>query len=275
MMSSSMFKIERLKREGHFTMEKDEIHDFYELYYLLHGERRYFIHDVNMLVQPRDLIWIPPHILHRTLDTGKPDHERILLQFHGRYLREHLGSEPEQLLAMLSASGRLSPDVKEQESIEYLLNMMIGESRKPQASTPLYLASLLTQLLVQLARMTEKAAEKELRPEQPTVWEEMIRYMHEHYASPLSLTEIAKQFYMSPYHVSRKFSQYTGFQFTEYLVWLRIKKARELLAETSMRVVDVAQESGFNNLAHFQRVFKRLLRCTPLQYRKLHAGKKE
>ncbi|MHA7964542.1 helix-turn-helix transcriptional regulator [Paenibacillus sp. CAU 1782] len=272
-MENSLFKIERLKRAGHFTMEEDEIHDFYELYYLLHGERRYFIHDINMLVQARDLIWIPPHILHRTLDTGKPDHERILLQFHGRYLRENLGIDPDLMLSALSASRRLTPDVKEQELIEFLLNQMIAESRKPDHSTPLYLASLLTQLLIQVRRIAEKTSEKS--PEQPTVWEGMIHYMHEHFASPLTLTDISKHFYMSPYHVSRKFSQYTGFQFTEYLVWLRIKKARELLAETNLRIVDVAHESGFNNLAHFQRVFKRLLRCTPLQYRKLHAAKKE
>lgn len=268
-----MFKIERLKREGHFSMEEDEIHDFYELYYLLHGERRYFIHDAHMLVQARDLVWIPPQMLHRTLDTGKPDHERILLQFHGRYLKERLGMEPATLLEPLKAGCRLCPDVKEQELIESILSRMIEENRKPSGTTPLYLASLLVQLLILIGRIAGKEAEKPRQ--EPTVWDEMIRYMHENYASPLSLNDVADRFYMSPFHVSRKFSQYTGFQFTEYLVWLRIKKARELLAESNARVVDVAHEAGFNNLAHFQRVFKRLLRCTPLQYRKLHAAKKD
>ena len=93
-------------------------------------------------------------------------------------------------------------------------------------------------------------------------------YMREHYAEQhLSLSDVADHVYVSQWHLSKLLNRETGQSFFDLLGSLRIGRAKELLADPSMRVHEVAEATGFSDVGHFSRSFKRFAGCTPGEYR--------
>lgn len=70
---------------------------------------------------------------------------------------------------------------------------------------------------------------------------------------------------LSPFHLSRVFSKYTGVPPHTYQAQIRLKKATDLLA-SGMSIAEVASETGFCDQSHFQRAFKKKFGITPGQY---------
>jgi transcriptional regulator GlxA family with amidase domain len=69
-------------------------------------------------------------------------------------------------------------------------------------------------------------------------------------------------------HLARIFRREAGRTVGEYLLFLRITRARELLATTDCPTLDVAANCGFESVEHFYRIFRRLTGMTPRTYRK-------
>jgi AraC-like DNA-binding protein len=78
---------------------------------------------------------------------------------------------------------------------------------------------------------------------------------------------------MSESAFSHFFQKYAFRSFTQFLVDLRIGHACKLLLDTDDTVAQISAKSGFNNLANFNRLFKKYRSCTPLEYRKRYLEK--
>lgn len=96
------------------------------------------------------------------------------------------------------------------------------------------------------------------------------KYIERHYMEDISLEEVSKNFYIDMYYLSHLFKKIVGFTFKEYLILQRISKAKDLLFYARDSITQVAINSGFNNLNHFIRIFKKYIGTTPYQYRKMH-----
>ena len=95
-----------------------------------------------------------------------------------------------------------------------------------------------------------------------------VAYMKEHCTEQhLSLGEVADHVYVSQWHLSKLLNRETGQSFFDLLGSLRIGKAKELLEDPSMRIHEVAEATGFSDVGHFSRSFKRFAGCTPGEYR--------
>ena len=101
--------------------------------------------------------------------------------------------------------------------------------------------------------------------------EEAIQYMKKHYAEDISLEKIANRFFLNQTYFSRLFKQYTGSTFTDYLIELRMEKAKELLGQGKYKVYEVSQMIGYRSEKYFFRVFKQYTGCSPTEY---YRGKK-
>ncbi len=94
------------------------------------------------------------------------------------------------------------------------------------------------------------------------------RYMAEHYSdSGLMLKDVASAVGMSESRLSTVFAQESGKTFTEYLTWLRLEKAKELLAGSDKKSAQIALESGYNDAHYFSYLFKKNEGITPGEYR--------
>jgi len=94
------------------------------------------------------------------------------------------------------------------------------------------------------------------------------KYVAENFCDPnISLISVAKYVGLSSAHFSTVFSQTLGRSFINYLTAMRIERAKELLATTSMKLSNIAMEIGYNELNYFSHVFRKLEGITPKEYR--------
>ncbi|MWV43658.1 AraC family transcriptional regulator [Paenibacillus sp. HJL G12] len=96
----------------------------------------------------------------------------------------------------------------------------------------------------------------------------VLNFIHEHYGESLKLRDLAGLIRMSEGHFCRFFKQLTQKSPVEYINHYRVSKSCKLLKNSSMKIVDIAMETGFDHLSYFITVFKQIMGCTPSQYRK-------
>lgn len=95
------------------------------------------------------------------------------------------------------------------------------------------------------------------------------RYLADNYEDTgLSLSKVAEYVGLNEKYFTNRFSKETGETFSSYLTGLRMQKAKELLKTTSFRIYEIAEMTGYNNVEHFNRMFKKLNGVSPAQYRK-------
>ncbi len=93
------------------------------------------------------------------------------------------------------------------------------------------------------------------------------KFIQQHSDDELSLTKVAKFSSISGNHLSEKFKEVTGIKFVDYIARIRVGKACDLLENSNLRISEIAFAVGFQSLSQFNRVFKKLTRKSPTQFR--------
>ncbi|WP_218095852.1 AraC family transcriptional regulator [Paenibacillus solanacearum] len=106
------------------------------------------------------------------------------------------------------------------------------------------------------------------RHDKPGIVMDMLKYMHQHYNEPLSLTALSETMGRNASYLSSVFKRHVGQSFVEYMHSLRIGRAAGLLSATTMSVSEVALEVGFDTFRTFSKVFKEIKGVTPQQFRR-------
>lgn len=99
---------------------------------------------------------------------------------------------------------------------------------------------------------------------------QIICYLQEHYQEDISLETIAEIFWLHKVYLAKIFKKETGKSVNEYIRFLRIEKAKQLLTEENAKVNDIASQTGFNNPQSFYTIFKRSTNMSPGEYREKH-----
>ncbi len=96
----------------------------------------------------------------------------------------------------------------------------------------------------------------------------VIQVVKEQYKEPLRLSLIAESFHINVSYLSRLFREEVGVNFSDFLLNYRIEHAKRLLIQNrNWSILRVAEECGFNSQHYFSNAFKRIVRCTPKEYR--------
>jgi AraC family transcriptional regulator len=144
--------------------------------------------------------------------------------------------------------------------IELLARRAANELEDPDEVTPLAVEAAALELVARLAR----SVGLERRPS----WLGKARaVLHDRYADPLSLTEIADAIGVEPERLARGFRRAYGEPLGTYLRRIRVNAAATLLATTDEPISRVAGEVGFADQSHLTRWFGRYLETTPGRYR--------
>ena len=93
------------------------------------------------------------------------------------------------------------------------------------------------------------------------------KFIEQHSDEELSLTKVAKAVNISPNYLSEKFKQVTGVNFVDYVARARIEKACALLEDVDLRISEIGFAVGFQSLSQFNRIFKKLFRKSPTEFR--------
>ena len=101
-----------------------------------------------------------------------------------------------------------------------------------------------------------------------TVEKEMVSYIQQNFTGKISLRECGEQFHLSEKYIARYFKEHFHITLSQYVTYLRLEHAKQLLQDTDIPVTDVAMQSGYQNVSYFIRSFQKAYAVSPLKYRK-------
>ena len=148
-------------------------------------------------------------------------------------------------------------------SIEQKLDEIFEEMRRFNTNSPYLLSNHIDNILTDLIRLRSQTAV--LRPHMDLI-EKAAGYMRSHYMEKININDLAKNEFVSVFYFTRLFKDYYGTSPYDYLVKIRLNKAKNLLAQ-GKRVKEVAEDCGFGNANNFYRVFKEHSGISPNQFR--------
>lgn len=250
------FYFERIKRAYH-SMKCAHWHNHFEIYYLLSGERKYFIDKHVFTVKTGDVILIPPQVLHKTTSVSSDEHERIVINVSLEYVPEDVRP------CFLLYHYRIPPKYK--AYLEDILCRIERETHSVDEFSAQLTKQYLFEVLVLLSRL---AKTQNTTDRKDTLMEKAAEYICLNYHKPITLQTIAQEFSMNKEYFSQKFKEETGFGFNEYLTQVRIANAVKLLISSDLPITEVAYQCGFNDSNYFATVFKKIKKVTPTKYRK-------
>ena len=128
----------------------------------------------------------------------------------------------------------------------------------------LELSALLTTTLCTLIRSTSQQRTQPV----PAVMQRIRQDLHLHFSQKITLDMLSERYNISKYHLQRSFSHYFGQSPGEYLIQLRLTRAKELLRATDLPVSEVAYRIGMENTSYFIYTFRTHEGTTPNRYRK-------
>lgn len=273
---SDGISVEHLIRFGKFDMNVKHFHNQYEFFYIIEGERQFFFNNKSYNAFAGDLTIIDTNLVHTTCSVSSEDkgYNRVILYidydkmceldkkypglnfvnfFHNNYGIYHL--DEEQRVLFLNLYRDLRHELSKKE---------YGYQSRIEITMLYWLYKLLS------IKKDKLCVEPELNTTKDNAASNICAYLEHNYMKNLSLDKISEELYLSKYYLCRIFKEYTGFTITEYINTHRIKKATQLLENTSESISDISAMLGFDSVSYFERVFKKFMNVTPLKYKKTH-----
>lgn len=163
------------------------------------------------------------------------------------------------LITQAADTGRMRPELSRKLQAEYVKTIELCENGQQ-------LALLFEEILETYIREVHRLQLEifDLSPEVVYCRE----YIRLHICEELNIQKLASHFNYSAYYFSRKFKKECGITIQEYIKKEKIEKTKQLLLGTSASVNQISDAVGFCSSSYFVRIFKEIVGCTPIQYRR-------
>ncbi len=250
------FLIDR-DRDSTFNGAKRDVHNLFEVYYMIDGECDYYIGGRIYEIKSGDVILIPPGVLHKNSYRSQK-HTRIAIHFSNQYI-------PPAVVPFIKSGVVLYRNDETVMKIRSLTEKMYNEFKNGDNFSDEVIKNYMSLLFIMIVRNRKyyegvKALNEDI--------ETVKNYIHKNYASEITLNGIAEMIGVSAEHLSRLFRAETGFGFCEYVNIVRLDRARSLLRSKDKSVADTAYECGFNDSNYFSVKFKSMYGVPPKDYKK-------
>lgn len=268
--------VERIERDYDFSMITKHFHKEYELYYLLEGERYYFIDRQTYHVKKGSIVFIDQNQIHKTVGASNFYHDRILVQISDEVMVSlfNVLGDMDMSMELPGCFGVLELNDSGQQYIEQVLFAIIDEMNKKRTGYEYVVKAKVTELVVFIMRCKKGEYTtfqvETVKTEKHKKVHEIAEYINLNYKNKVSLDDISKHFYVSKSYLSRIYKEVTGFTVNEYINIVRIKKAKLLLEATDKAITEVAEQVGYDSITYFEKVFKVYMEISPLKYRKAY-----
>ena len=246
-------------------------HTFHKICVYLGGAHvRYGIEGRSYALEPGDLILVPQGSIHRPEVEEGTGYERMLLYISPEFLRRHstLDTPLETCFQRAAADYRFV--IRAGEQSEALLAPLWSLERaiaQPGFGQELLTGTLVVSFLIELTRGMETSglvyAGANVEDEKIAA---ILQYLSKNLTQKISIDDLAAQFYISKYHMMRRFRAQTGYTIHAYLVGKRLMLARDLIADGTP-VMQAACVSGFGDYSAFSRAYRKQFGQTPSQLR--------
>ena len=228
----------------------------------LSGKAAYHIEGKSYYLKPWDILLVNRHAIHKPeIDFSVP-YERFVL-----WIRDDIKST-ELLRCFQKAIDRsynlIRLDSDTQEKLKQLLYELEAALKDEKFGSDLLGTALFTQFMVYVNRIF---LEKQYIFDKKSYTFDsqiasILQYINHNLKEDLSVETLSARYYVSKYHLMRKFKQETGYTLHNYIVNKRLLMARTLISN-GMPVTKAAQESGFAEYSTFSRAYRKQFKTNP------------
>ena len=168
---------------------------------------------------------------------------------------------------------QVEPKASNVRRLEMMIARYIGELEGmlelPEIMVPLFsdTEEIVQWLSSYRSKVYESMADRSLGSDAERILKAVI-YMKEHLEEDLSTSTVAEYIGCSRSYFCIIFKKLSGLSFGDYLQQVRIERAKELLLNSSDSVTEIAFSSGYNDIYYFNRVFRKAVNCSPMEFRK-------
>lgn len=244
-------------------------HEHFELVYVKRGMADFETSEETVSLSPHSIVIIKPHQIHKFTVTSRSC-EFLVLEFTiniDAKLPPNI-AEVTDIINELQQRPHIVLTPGPKNAVLNALKRIIWARHNREKWDDLLAYLLLMELLVYLSREVLSSSgfsgEKGIN-------DAMMRardYILENYDKHISLSELASHVYLSESYLSHCFKARFGTSPKNFILQVRINRAKELLSSTDMKINDIALKVGFLSQQRFNDAFKRLENLTPLNYRK-------
>lgn len=246
-------------------------HHFYEIYFLLQGSIRVIVDELDLNPVLGETLIYPPNCMHRITHTDSTvPYERFYIYLSKEYLSAVSTADYSfiQELEQLTAGGRcfFRPGEEAVRELTEKADEIIEAARDTSPAAVLANRCRMTMYLIRLLGLlkesiasTEDSASSRMN--------ELIRYINQNAAQPLSLDQLEEVFGISKYVLLHEFKDYTGMSVYQYILTRRVILAQQLIQQGA-KTNQACEQSGFSDYTSFYRAFKARTGKSPNQYSK-------
>lgn len=236
-------------------------HTFFEVCTIgSHGEGEFRVEGASHKIQAGTTFIARPGIIHQIVNTTHPEMELFWVCFaldgHGDLARAFIGSD------VLTVQDPCVPT---------LWSTLFNLTASPFPGSSAVLVSLAQALLLAILGTGSDlpAPDVQLPPDFRAHQVKLaVRFIHDNLSHPLSLAEIAAHTHVSPRQLTRLFALFVGTSPANYIEVARLDRAEALLLKSSLSLKEIAREVGYEDAAHFSRVFSKRNGNPPGDFRK-------
>lgn len=250
-------------------------HDYYEIYFFLEGNLSYQIGKNRYPLQYGDVCLIPPGVFHRPhFVDGTQAYRRIVLWISPEYLRRLATLQPE-ILYCYEYSDKInchhfSCDFSSAQILFGKLIEIIEEHQRLSAFHQPMLDCCITSMLLSVNRIVYQREQPAVNIRQTFLFSNLCDYINSHLEEDLSLDKLAREFYVSKYHISHVFKEHMGLSVHQYLIKKRLDASKNAIL-SGMALHEVASAYGFQDYTNFFRAFKREFGMSPKEFKEAYS----
>ena len=245
-------------------------HDETEIIYVIKGCIKLTINNQIFLGNPGDIFIVNSGELHEIYGDKSPvEYIAFVFDFNMLSFSKEDFAEENFIKPVLTEKvifkNKIESNKKLFKQLEYINEI---NKTKPVCYT-LSTKAILIQFFAELMEENPTILIENTSPnnEKNQLLKEIIRYIDKKYSEEITLKEIAGHFNMSYKYFCRFFKKNFNKTFIEYLNEVRIENAIHLFTKNNLTVTEIAISCGFSNMSYFTRTFKKIIGCTPSQFK--------
>lgn len=258
------FRLFHLKDKGETKVDY-HYHEFYKLLFFISGKGGYFVEGKRYALTPGDIILIGKQCVHRPeFESGVPC-ERIILYISPELLLRESSSTC-QLADCFSKEYDhvLRPNEKIRKTLFSIVSNMEQELSSNRYGKEIVSTGMLLNLLVEIAR---SIFHKEVQKPAPMLPKskrmlDIMHYLDAHLTEDINIDLLAEKFYISRFHMMRRFREETGTTIHAYISDHRLMLARDWIGQ-GIPATEVCFQCGFGSYSSFSRAYGKFFGTTP------------
>lgn len=249
-------------------------HPEIELTLILSGTIQYQVNDATYTLTEGDGLFCNSNSLHSGHMVEEKDCTYLSITFHPRFLYGYENSILQSKYVNLITANEswsslaLRNSVPWQREVLSYIKEIYEFSKNPAADFEMQVHILLMHIWQKLYRHFSTQPDNNLKPNhQLQRLRDMITFIEEHYKQEITLDDVAKSASICKSECCRFFKKQMGMTIFDYILYIRIQHSLPLLAGADS-ITEVASAVGFSSPSYYSQIFKRYMKCTPMEYKK-------